>query len=324
VRPTVTVAICTRNRHESLRRAVAAVVAADPDVEELLIIDQSDEFIPLERPWTRGFRHVRSESRGLSRARNEALALATTEIVFFTDDDCLLQPGAVEAAVAMFAEQPEVGLVFGAVRAKESVTENGIISTFEPKRFRIHRGRIASAFLGGMGACMAVRREIALAAGGFHVMLGVGAKLPGGEDCEFAYRVLKYHQKVAVEPRCVVIHEGVKSWCALSDHFYEGYLAIGAGFGLHIRDGDLLALFPVAKHMLILLCTIIRAIYNGQYKRTGIRRMIALLIGVSVGLTVPRSGMMSRTNGVLSVGHGQRGRRALRRTGVGEATTTRR
>lgn len=285
--PSVSIAICTRNRHASLRRAVAAVVAADPAVEELLIIDQSDEFIPLERPWARGFRHVRSASRGLSRACNEALQLATTELVFFTDDDCLLQPGAVEAAVALFAEHPEVGLVFGAVRAEMSVTPEGFIPTYEPPRRQVLRGRLGKLRDGGIGACLVVRREAALAIGGFDVRLGGGTPLTTCQDGEFAYRMLKGGFALGHEPAAWVLHEGLRPWREGSRYAYLTYRGVGAAYALHLRRGDGVAALLLLQQMLFALGEISRNLVHARYKQTGIRRVLGLVAGMVVGLTLP-------------------------------------
>jgi glycosyltransferase involved in cell wall biosynthesis len=284
--PSVSIAICTRNRHASLRRAVAAVVAADPDVEELLIIDQSDEFVPLARPWARGFRHVHSESRGLSRACNEALELATTEIVFFTDDDCLLQPGSVEAAVAMFAKQPEVGVVFGAVRAEPSVTAEGFIPTYEPPRRQVLRGRLGKLRDGGIGACLAVRRQAALAIGGFDVRLGGGTPLTTCQDGEFAYRMLKGGFALGHEPAAWVLHEGVKPWREGSRYAYLTYRGVGAAYALHLRQLDSVALLLLGQQFWSVIIEIGRNVLRGRHKYIGLRRIIGLVAGVKTGLTM--------------------------------------
>ncbi len=285
--PTVSLAICTRNRPASLRRAVAAVVAADPAVEELLIIDQSDEFIPLERPWGRGFRHVRSESRGLSRACNEALQLATSDIIFFTDDDCLLQPGAVEAAVAMFAEHPEVGLVFGAVRAEPSITAEGFIPTYEPPRRQVLRGRLGKLRDGGIGACLITRRQAALAIGGFDVRLGGGTPLTTCQDGEFAYRMLKGGFALGHEPATWVLHEGVKPWREGSRYAYLTYRGVGAAYAIHLRRLDGAAALLLGQQTIFILGEIGKNLLRGRWKQVGVRRLLGLMAGVAVGLTLP-------------------------------------
>lgn len=282
--PTVSIAICTRNRQASLRRAVAAVVAADPEVEELLIVDQSDEFIPVERPWPRGFRHVRSDSRGVSRACNEALRLATTDIVFFTDDDCLLQPRAVEAAVALFAKYPEVGLVFGAVRAEPSVTPEGFIPTYEPPRRQILRGRLGKLRDAGIGACLVVRRQTALEIGGFDVRLGGGTPLTACRDGEFAYRVLKAGYAVAHEPAAWVVHEGLKPWSEGAQYAYGTYRGVGAAYALHLRRLDPVALFLLGQQFWLAIAEIGRNLLRGRRKHLGLRRLAGLVAGVRVGL----------------------------------------
>jgi GT2 family glycosyltransferase len=248
-----TLAICTRNRPADLQRALMSVASANPHVEELIVIDQSDHVTPIEAALGCDVRHVPSTSRGLSRARNEALALAAGDIVCFTDDDCLLQPGAIEQIAAMFDSDPRLGVVFGTVYAPRSVNEAGFTPTYRPPRRAVLRGRLSKLRDDGIGACMSVRRDIALALGGFDARLGAGAEFASYEDGDFAYRVLKGGYALGHLPEARVLHEGLKPWHDGPRFMYETYRAIGAAYGLHVRDGDPVALILLLRQAGVLL-----------------------------------------------------------------------
>ncbi len=93
----ITVAICTWNRHELLRKTLAEMtkLTVPPEVEwELLVVnnnctDDTDDVIgefekqlPLKR--------IFEEKPGLSHARNCAIEHASGELLIWTDDDVLV------------------------------------------------------------------------------------------------------------------------------------------------------------------------------------------------------------------------------------------
>jgi len=63
-----------------------------------------------------GVRYAVEPRPGLGWARNRALAEASGEILAFTDDDVVVDPGWVEALAAVFQEDAQVGAVNGADR----------------------------------------------------------------------------------------------------------------------------------------------------------------------------------------------------------------
>ena len=115
----ITVAICTFNRAESLRRTLNSLVAMEvpTDLEwELLIVNNNStdhtnrvtedylDRLPLRREF--------EPQPGLANARNRAIDVAKGEYIVWTDDDVVVEPGWLTAYVEAFRSWPDA-VVFG-------------------------------------------------------------------------------------------------------------------------------------------------------------------------------------------------------------------
>jgi glycosyltransferase involved in cell wall biosynthesis len=124
--PLVTVAVCTRNRTEDLAICLRSLVQIDYPNLELLVVDNAppDEstrkLVESQFPLVR---YVCEPRPGLDWARNRAVLVAKGEIIAYTDDDVVVDPGWVKALVARFSDGPEVMCVTGLVVAHEIETE---------------------------------------------------------------------------------------------------------------------------------------------------------------------------------------------------------
>jgi glycosyltransferase involved in cell wall biosynthesis len=115
----VTIAICTFNRAESLRRTLDSLVAMqvpnDVNLEIVIVnnnsTDHTDEIISkyLDRL---PVRRVSEPRTGLSNARNRAIEAAKGEYILWTDDDVVVGVGWLRAYVEAFECWPEAA-VFG-------------------------------------------------------------------------------------------------------------------------------------------------------------------------------------------------------------------
>jgi glucosyl-dolichyl phosphate glucuronosyltransferase len=115
----ITVAICTLNRAESLRRTLASLAAMRlPGAVdwELVVVnngctDDTDAVIAGyagRLPIRRAF----EPQRGLSRARNRAVDAARGDYIVWTDDDVIVDPGWLAAYADAFRRWPDAA-VFG-------------------------------------------------------------------------------------------------------------------------------------------------------------------------------------------------------------------
>ena len=112
------VIVSTRNRAELLDGSLRSLLADRPATDwELVLVDNgsTDGTRALaERLGDDRVRYVREERLGLSNARNAGVAHANGELLLFTDDDVLVEPGWVDAMCAGF-ESDDVVAVAGRV-----------------------------------------------------------------------------------------------------------------------------------------------------------------------------------------------------------------
>jgi len=248
----VTVAVCTRDRPDDLRRCLEAIGRLDPAPAQVLVVDNGSRDDRTRRVAAdQGVRYVLEPRPGLDWARNRALREAGTRIVAFTDDDVLVHPGWVGGLVRAFAEEPDAVAVTGLVAPAELSSPaqvlfealGGFGRGFVRKwmSVTVDAGEIAAQLYpgtggAGTGANMALLREPALALGGFDTALDVGTVTGGGGDLEMYFRVLASGGLLVYEPTAVVRHVHRYTLPELDRQMHGngvGSYSIFAGAGLH-------------------------------------------------------------------------------------------
>ena len=220
----VTVAVCTRDRPDDLRRCLEAIAALRAPVAEVLVVDNAsaDDRTRQVAESSPRVRYVREPRRGLDWARNRALLEARTPLVAFTDDDTLVHAGWVDGILHAFADEPEAVAVTGLVVPAELTTPAQILAESQGgfnKGFRrkwisvaVDDGEVAARrwpqiAAAGVGANMAYKREPVLALGGFDPALDVGTPTGGGGDHEMFLRLVSAGHLLVYEPSAVVRHK---------------------------------------------------------------------------------------------------------------------
>jgi GT2 family glycosyltransferase len=223
----ISVAICTRDRTEQLRRALRSVSETRGVAVEILVVDNAPSGTATRNLLKDEFPSVRYEMEpvpGLDFARNRALREATTEIVAFIDDDVVAEPGMAEAIASVFGQSERIAVCTGKVAALSLETEGqrlfeangGFARGDECIRLPADRGRrihgmpvplIAWSIRVGSGCSFAVRRRVALELGGFDEALDLGQPLPGGGDLDMLWRVLDAGYEVIYDPSVQARHE---------------------------------------------------------------------------------------------------------------------
>ena len=116
--PTITVAICTKDRVQQLERALTSVAPSLGAADELLVVDNASRDDAVERLLRQRFpsaKYVREERPGLGWARNRAIVEARSDVIAFCDDDCVMEPDTLAALRTVLARNPDVDAVTGLV-----------------------------------------------------------------------------------------------------------------------------------------------------------------------------------------------------------------
>lgn len=111
--PAVSVVIPTRNRCRLLRAALDSVETQNLRPTEVIVVSDGSSDGTDELVRDRGLRLVRTDGVGAGGARNAGWRAATSEIVAFTDDDCVARPDWLERLIAPFEGAPSLAIAQG-------------------------------------------------------------------------------------------------------------------------------------------------------------------------------------------------------------------
>jgi GT2 family glycosyltransferase len=225
--PSLTIAICTKDRPDLLMRCLKSLRELEPLTSvpaysvEILVIDNA----PTDnrtRELVASLPHVRYSCEpkpGLDFARNRAVREANGELLAFLDDDVTADRYWLAGLMEAWTENPDAAAFTGLILPYELATEaqimfeqaGGFRREFEKIRYgqSLHGNRFypCGAGIFGAGANMAFRRDVLLKLGGFDEALDTGAPLPGGGDLDIWYRVIRGGYALVYEPRYLVFHQ---------------------------------------------------------------------------------------------------------------------
>lgn len=181
--------------------SVRSLLALKHAADEILLVDQTLEHpseveLELQRLHDAGLiRWVRLPEPSIPHAMNVGLRVAKSEIVLFLDDDIIPGNNLVRMHVAAQAGST---LVAGMVLQPGEQLEH--LRTGEPFRFTSDVPAEIPEFMGGN---FSVRRDMALALGGFDENFGGAAYR---FEAEFAWRYRNAHGLIRYEPRAMIHH----------------------------------------------------------------------------------------------------------------------
>jgi glycosyltransferase involved in cell wall biosynthesis len=111
--PLVSVVVCTYNRPQLLRRALASILRQDlQDFEIIVVDDGSDAAIELPDDRHNRLRLLRTAHRGIGAARQEGLNAARGAFIAYCDDDDEWRPNHLSVLLDYLQTHPEVDLVY--------------------------------------------------------------------------------------------------------------------------------------------------------------------------------------------------------------------
>lgn len=218
--PTVSVIVPVRNGAATLRDCLISLLKTDypRDRREIVVVDNGSTdataAIIAEFPEVR---RIVEPNRGASRARNRGIQDTDSDIVAFTDADCLATAGWLSDLVSAFAS-PAVGGVAGEIlgylprtRAERDAARRRHLS---PRRY-LQRPLLPFA----VTANLAFRRSIFVRVGLFDPM-----SPRGGESTDFCTRFFRETGlTLAFAPKAVVFHRHRSTtWSLFDQHWSYG------------------------------------------------------------------------------------------------------
>jgi GT2 family glycosyltransferase len=273
--PPCSLIIATRDRPRLVVDAVRSVLEGRRVPAELVVVDQSLDPDPDLAALAHAeceIRIVRSPARGLSAARNIGIREATHDILAFTDDDVLVDPGWLEALVGTLARGGERTAVVGRVMSGPAEVEGAAaVSATPAAKVEFHEGRLIVDPLAG-GNCAFFRSALD-DVGAFDERLGAGARFPGAEDNDLGFRLLEVGYAIRYVSEAVVVHRAWRAGgelCRLAWGYGRGQ---GAFLAKHFKLRD--------AHMLKRFATTVS--WHQPFRRSGSLRDAAYLVGFLSG-----------------------------------------
>ena len=221
--------MATRGRCGEVEAFLESLHAQARADTEVIVVDQNgdDRLAPVvarhaDRLPTR---RLRSGHANACHARNLGLSVARGDIVGFPDDDCLYPPGLLERVDAAFAADPALRVLTGPAASPEGGLGSG--------RWRQEGGPItpANAWTSVIEFNLFVRRDAALALGGFDERLGPGTPFGSAEGNDLVLRAVSAGHKAVYDPGQRVVHPDKRMTAAAAERA-ERY---GMGMGFVLR-----------------------------------------------------------------------------------------
>ncbi|HVE94481.1 MAG TPA: glycosyltransferase family 2 protein [Acidimicrobiales bacterium] len=194
----VAVVMATHGRAQMLERALDAIAAQTRPPDQIVVVDDdSTDSTPQVLGARPGVTALRVSRRGPGRARQAALVAVETDVVAFTDDDCIPTPLWLEKLVAPI-EAGDADAVQG-----PTVMHPDQIDRLRDPWHRTQRvGQYNERF---PTSNMAYRTDVLTELGGFaEQFTGPGC---AGEDTDLGWRCLESGRRILFAPEAIVHHE---------------------------------------------------------------------------------------------------------------------
>jgi O-antigen biosynthesis protein len=245
--PFITVALATVGNEQACLATVDRILSSTYPNFELVVVDNSPGATDFGEMLSRHtsderVRFAHETRKGLSFARNRGLQEARGEIVIFTDDDVMTDPGWLFAFAHNFAADAGVACVTGSILAAEIETPaqawleqyGGYNKGFQRQVFDLDENRLDTPLYPydsgqfGSGANIAFRADVLRKMGAFSVDLGAGTPAHGGEDIDILRRVITSGNRLVYEPSAFLWHYHRRSYAALRRQMFRYGVGLSA------------------------------------------------------------------------------------------------
>ena len=287
----VSVVICTRNRGDSVVETIRSILGNSVSNFELVIMDQSENDLTdvAVQPFLSDsrVRYFRTNTKGLGVCRNLAIEKTVYDTILMTDDDCVAPPDWIANSSAIFQEFPQIGMVFGTVEAGSHDSALGYIPAYHPGGSYLVTSSRDKCKARGIGACMSLRKSLAISLGGFDEMLGAGGPFFSCEDGDMSVRMLLNGHPLYETDRVSVVHNGFRTWEQGRKVAHKDFLAIGASYSKPLKCGHWgFWVVPAYEFFAMAVLPPIKDLLSFRKPR-GFKRITGFIHGFFVGLKTP-------------------------------------
>ena len=203
--PRFDLVVATVDRVDELGLLFASLARQRHRAFRVLLVDQNDDDRVedvLREHGSLDLVRLRAE-RGLSRARNAALAHIRADLVAFPDDDCVYPDDLLECVARRFAGDPGLDGLTG----RETDTRGSSSPSWASDPAVLTRENLWNR---AISFSIFLRAPLVASVGSFDEQLGLGAgtRWSSGEEIEYLVRALDSGARIEYDPDVVVPHRG--------------------------------------------------------------------------------------------------------------------
>lgn len=221
--------VATRGRVEELGALFDSLLAQQEPAIEVIVVDQNgdERLAPVMAQFQDRLtlRWRRSDVANANHARNLGLRMARGAIAAFPDDDCTYPPGVLARVLSAFDADPSLQILTGPAAAPEGGLGSG--------RWREEAGEITleNVWTSVIEFNLFIRRDTALALGGFDERLGPGTPFGSAEGNDLVVRAIREGHRAFYDPRQQIVHPDKR----LTETAVARAALYGAGLGFVLR-----------------------------------------------------------------------------------------
>jgi glycosyltransferase involved in cell wall biosynthesis len=200
--------LATIDRYEELQRFLAALLAQTHLDYELILIDQNidDRVERSLAPFRDQFSilYIKTQTCGLSHARNLGLPHVSGDIVAFPDDDCWYPPQLLSQVNVFFEDNPNY---HGMTVKPVDVLGRKLVNQASDRPCKIRKQDVFG-YGKSISYCIFLRTIVTQEVGSFDETLGVGAGTPwgAGEEADYLLRAIDANYALYHYPDLSVHH----------------------------------------------------------------------------------------------------------------------
>jgi GT2 family glycosyltransferase len=191
----------TLDRAADLEACLRSLAAARPGYAEIVVADQGADRSLEPLVTSLGARYLHLDRRGLSRARNAAMALASSPWLYFPDDDCTVAPDLLARVAEALGRHPRAGFAAARVRTPAGPP---LMAGMDGRERELAAPADTLPTVSSAGLFVAAR--VIERCGAFDERFGVGAEWPSGEESDLLFRAMEAGERGVYVPDAVVAH----------------------------------------------------------------------------------------------------------------------